>query len=244
MKITRRETLARGGQAVAATSPDSGDVSPCGDPDAELIALGRQHQDWWAHMCRLVKEEDRLLSAGTDAERSEIAAQVSQGWDKSSEMERRIAAIPANTFAGIAIKLRIATEDMNEEDMRRPTNANLESALADAERLAGMGDMTAPPENHADAKLLALEAEIVNEQADWKAGKVKDDEAEEHGERVSDMDQRFAEMPVHTLSGVAAKLRHLRRALVDDGTVRTRDILVVETSLAAVEQGSKAVVAS
>ncbi len=50
-------------------------------------------------------------------------------------MERRIAAIPANTLTGIAIKLRIATEDLNEEDMRSSTNANLESALADAERL-------------------------------------------------------------------------------------------------------------
>ena len=87
---------------------------------------------------------------------------------------------------------------------------------------------------------MALEAEIVKEYANWKAGRVKDDEAEEHGERVSDMDQRFAEMPVHTLSGVAAKLRHLRRALVDDGTVRTRDISVVETALAAVEQANKA----
>ena len=54
------------------------------------------------------------------------------------------------------------------------------------------------------------------------------------------MDQRFAEMPAHTLSGVAAKLRHLRRALVDDGTVRSGDISLVETALAAVEQVNKA----
>ena len=54
------------------------------------------------------------------------------------------------------------------------------------------------------------------------------------------MDQRFAEMPAHTLSGVAAKLRHLHRLLVDDGTLRTHDIVLVETSLAAVEQVNKA----
>ena len=100
--------------------------------------------------------------------------------------------------------------------------------------------MTAPPDNHADAELLALEAEIVYEYAAWTAGKVKDDEAEEHGERVSDMGQRFAVMPAHTLSGVAAKLRHLRYLLVNDGTLRTRDISLVETALAAVEQANKA----
>ncbi len=54
------------------------------------------------------------------------------------------------------------------------------------------------------------------------------------------MEQRFAKMPVHTLSGVAAKLRHLRRLLVDDGTVRAADIPLVETTLAAVEQVNKA----
>ena len=96
--------------------------------------------------------------------------------------------------------------------------------------------MTANP----DAELLALEAEIVSEHADWKAGRVKDDEADEYGERVSEMEQRFAKMPAHTLSGVAAKLRHLRRLLVDDGTLRTGDISLVETALAAVEHANKA----
>ena len=113
------------------------------------------------------------------------------------------------------------------------TEHMVKTALAGAEHLLAQSQ-------EADAGLLALEVEIVNEHADWKAGKVKDDEAEEHGERVSDMDQRFAEMPAHTLSGVAAKLRHLRRLLVNDGTVRTGDIVLVETALAAVEQANKA----
>ena len=64
--------------------------------------------------------------------------------------------------------------------------------------------MTANPDNHADTELLPLEADIVKEYADWKAGRVKDDEADEYGERVSEMELRFAEMPVHTLPGVAA----------------------------------------
>ncbi len=96
--------------------------------------------------------------------------------------------------------------------------------------------MTANPDNHADTELLPLEADIVKEYADWKAGRVKDDEADEYGERVSEMEQRFAKMPAHTLSGVVAKLRHLRRLLVDDGTLRSGDISLVETALAGLEQ--------
>ena len=69
---------------------------------------------------------------------------------------------------------------------------------------------------------------------------VKDDEADEYGERVSEMEQRFAEMPVHTLPGVAAKLGCLRDLLVNDGTVRTGDITLVETALSAVEQANRA----
>lgn len=95
-------------------------------------------------------------------------------------------------------------------------------------------------DNHPDAELLALEAEIIHEEAEWKANRIKDDEAEEHGERVAEMHQRFAEMPACTLSGVEAKLRHLRHALVDDGTLRTDDIILVQTALAAVEQANKA----
>ena len=90
--------------------------------------------------------------------------------------------------------------------------------------------------SRADAELLPLEADIVKEYADWKAGRIKDDEADEYGERVSEMEQRFAKMPAHTLSGVAAKLRHLRRLLVDDGTLRSGDISLVETALAGLEQ--------
>ena len=63
---------------------------------------------------------------------------------------------------------------------------------------------------------------------------------DEWADRMCKMEQRFAEMPVHTLSGVAAKLRCLRDLLVNDGAVRTRDISLVGTALAAVEQVNKA----
>ena len=96
-------------------------------------------------------------------------------------------------------------------------------------------------DNHPDAELLALGAEIAKEYADIKTKKgVADDEAEKWGDHVSEMEQRFAEMPVHTLSGVVAKLGSLRDFLVDDGALRSGDIALVETALAAVERVNKA----
>ena len=100
--------------------------------------------------------------------------------------------------------------------------------------------MNTKPDNHPDAELLALGAEIVHEQAEWKAKRIKDDEADEWADRVAGMEMRFAEMPAHTLSGVAAKLRHLHHLLVNDGTVRDHDINLVKTSLAVVEGVNKA----
>jgi len=92
---------------------------------------------------------------------------------------------------------------------------------------------TAP---HGDAALLDLEAELVHEYAEWKAKRIKDDEGDEWGDRVAEMGERFAEMPVHTLSGVAAKLRCLRHLLVNDGALRTDDISLVGTALAGLER--------
>ncbi|MEE8607610.1 MAG: hypothetical protein V3S55_08400 [Nitrospiraceae bacterium] len=56
------------------------------------------------------------------------------------EIERKIAATPASTFVGIAIKLRIGVDNLDPLDpgeTRTTDELNLESALADLERLAG-----------------------------------------------------------------------------------------------------------
>ncbi len=56
------------------------------------------------------------------------------------DLERKIAATPATTHAGIGIKLRIGVDGFPPCDpgkTRDTIDLNIESALADAERLAG-----------------------------------------------------------------------------------------------------------
>lgn len=64
--------------------------------------------------------------------------------------------------------------------------------------------MTANP----DDELLALEAKLVDEYATMEVKKGKtDDEVDEWTARLDILEQQFADMPAHTLNGVAAKLR-------------------------------------
>ena len=193
------------------------------EPDAELLRLNTKYR-------ALMGEIDAGKHCVADGDLRDKAT------DRRDELERKIADTPAESYAGIGIKLLIGVDNLDPLDPGETRTAdllNLESALADAEHLLARSQ-------EGDAALLALDARIADEYADWKAGKVKDDEAVEYGDRVAEMEQRFAKMPVHTLSGAAAKLRHLRRLLVDDGTLRTHDIPLVETALAAVEQANKA----
>ena len=200
-------------------------VAPVTAGEDPFEALAAEWAEQKAECERLAKAEEEAGVTGPD-----FPSDAAQ--ERLGEIEKRIAVTPTTTILGIATKLR--AEVFAEVEYEFTTTENvIKTALAGAEHLLAQSQ-------EADAELLALGARIINEQADWKAGKVKDDEAEEHGERVSDMEQRFAEMPAHTLSGVVAKLRHLRHLLVDDGTVRSSDIVLVETALAAVEQANRA----
>ena len=65
-------------------------------------------------------------------------------WDEVSRIENQIAATPANTFAGLVVKLRIGVSNQRfkvdldfHEDQLSLDELNLMAALADAERLAG-----------------------------------------------------------------------------------------------------------
>ncbi len=136
MEITRREALARGGQAVAATPPDSGDVSPCGDPDAELIALGRQLEEARANGEKLSKELDPLKGTAEFGKASDLE---SAAWERHAEIEEQIGATPATTIDGIIIKLRIVATSVPLQGPYNVYETNIKSALADAERLAGHG---------------------------------------------------------------------------------------------------------
>ena len=90
-------------------------------------------------------------------------------------------------------------------------------------------------ENHADADLLALEAKLVDEYTalDAKRGKT-DDEVDEWADRMDVMERLFAEMPVHTLDGVAAKLRRLHYSKHEGGEALPEKLLVT-TALEGVE---------
>ena len=139
-KITRRETLARGGQAVAAAAvlPVAAKAALASEgEDSKLLALGRLFQNRWAYMEGLVKEQDQAFLDGVKAEEDRIAALVGKGWDEFAGIERQIAAIPAKTFAGIAIKLRVPAKELTNEGPYDPYELNLKNALADAEWRAG-----------------------------------------------------------------------------------------------------------
>lgn len=141
MNVTRRDAMKRGGKVVAAAAviPVAAKAALASESeDIELLALGRLFQNRSAAMDQLVKEEDQATLNGTEAEQDRIAALVSKGWDDFAEIERQIAAIPAKTIAGIAIKLRVpAKVQVSTKGPYDPFELNLKNALADAERLAG-----------------------------------------------------------------------------------------------------------
>ena len=147
MKTTRRNVLKGGGKAVAAAAvlPVVVKAALASEgEDSELLALWRRYQERFARITQLAKEEDRLFVNGTKAELAEADARVKQGWNEVTEIERQIAATPANTFAGLAVKLRIGTDNQPfrlypdfQEDQLSADELNLMAALADAERLSG-----------------------------------------------------------------------------------------------------------
>ena len=143
-KLSRRETLARGGQAVvaAAVLPVAAKAALASEgEDSELVTLWRLHQERFERVERLQDVEDRLFPHRA---RDQAQDRIKQEWRAINEIEHQIATIPANTFAGLAIKLRIGTDnqpfrlysDLKEGDLSAD-EFNLMNALADAERLAG-----------------------------------------------------------------------------------------------------------
>ena len=109
-KITRREIAA-----------------PGNEPDAELLRLNAEYSTFM----------DELHAGKYNDEKGDIPAEASCRWDG---LEKKIADTPAESYAGIAIKLRIAVDNFCPLDPGEPRctdELNIESALADAERLAG-----------------------------------------------------------------------------------------------------------
>ena len=90
--------------------------------------------------------------------------------------------------------------------------------------------------NHPDAELLALETHIVAEYTamDAKKGKTND-ETDAWVDRLDVLERQIADMPAHTLDGVAAKLRRAGKECTGDWGGQ-----LVKTALAGLEQVIKA----
>ena len=102
-------------------------AAPGDEPDAELLRLNAEYRTFM----------DGLNAGKYTDEKGDIPAEASCRWDG---LEKKIADTPAENYAGIAIKLRIAVDSFPPLDPGEPRctdELNIESALADAERLAG-----------------------------------------------------------------------------------------------------------
>ena len=106
-------------------------ATPSNKPDAELLRLD-------AELTTFRNELDAGLHPEEGGDVPDVAI------EHLDEIERKIAAVPANTFAGLAVKLRIGTDNQpfrldpdSQEDQLTADELNLMTALADAERLAG-----------------------------------------------------------------------------------------------------------
>ena len=95
--------------------------------------------------------------------------------------------------------------------------------------------MTAKQDKRPDDELLALEAKLVSEYTamDAKRG-ITDDESDKWTDRLDVLERQFADMPAHTLDGVAAKLRRLDYSNHRGGGTLPEKPLV-RTALAGVE---------
>ena len=140
-ELSRRETLVHGGQVAAAaamtTLPTGAQTEPL-TRDIKLLVLSQRHKETFRQAERLQEIEDVLYPHRADqkAEYTRARDHREQEWGEVSEIESQIVATPANTFAGIAIKLRVAAIEIP-KDAHDPNDLAILGALADAERLAG-----------------------------------------------------------------------------------------------------------
>ena len=106
--------------------------------DIKLLALSQRHKETFRQAERLQEIEDELYPHRDTRKREYTRARgrTEDEWSEVSEIERQIVATPANTFAGIAIKLSVAAIEIPKDAHDRNDLAVL-NALADAERLAG-----------------------------------------------------------------------------------------------------------
>ena len=114
--------------------------------DLTLLALSQRHKETLRQTRVLQRIEDGIYPHRETRKREYTRARgrTEDEWDEVSRIEREIAATPANTFAGLVVKLRIGVSNQRfkvdldfTEDQLLLDERCLMAALADAERLAG-----------------------------------------------------------------------------------------------------------
>ena len=125
------------------------------EPDAELLRLNAEY---------------RTLMGEIDSGKhlDEVGRIIDEASNRSHDLKKKIAGIPAKTYAGIGAKLRIAADGLRPEYPRdlETDELNLESALADAERLAVAASSTVALETTGEDPFEALAAEWAEQKAE------------------------------------------------------------------------------
>ena len=195
-KLSRRETLARGGKAVAAaaTPPDPGDLAPSDEPDAALLRTDACYTAFLAE-----------CNAGKHSVDGDVVSDLA--FQSLTALEMAVAAHPVHTLAGVAAKLRVVKAFIGShvpvEVHERCTYAALEAV----ERL-----LAASTEDPFEA----LAREWAEQKAECKRLVRTEDEAggakpgaqsNAAGDRLGEIETRIAETPTTTILGIVTKLR-------------------------------------
>lgn len=147
---------------------------PHPNPDARIIALDKERTQAKAEHARAATIADQsTIDNGRDHPEAHRLEELSDAaFDRWIALEKRVVVEPAQTFLGLAIKLRLATDDFCPKEESLDITI-FRSALADAERLAG--EVPPPSDQTTDPALIAT-AILVALDADFKAAGAK------HGE--------------------------------------------------------------
>ena len=133
MRTPRRNLLKGGGNAVAVAAAPN--IAAGASQDAELLRLNAEYRTLLGEI-NAHKHND---------EKGDLSAEAC---DRRDDLERKIANTPAETYAGIGIKLLIGVDNfcpLDPGQTRTTDELNLESALADAERLASVAGSSCQP---------------------------------------------------------------------------------------------------
>ena len=201
------------------------------EPDEELLRLNTEYR-----ALRSEIDSDKHLDA--------LGLIIDEASNRSHDLKRKIAGIPAKTYAGIGAKLRIAADGLRPEYPRdlETDELNLESALADAERLAVAASSTVATETTGEDPFEVLAKEWAEQKAECERLAKAENEAgvtgtdfpsDAAGDRLGALENRIAVTPTTTILGIVTKLRAEVHAEVDYQFTTTEKI--IKTALEAAE---------